>query len=582
MCGIVGFLGVAAQPDSVLEAMTASLAHRGPDADGFHRDGALGLGHRRLAVIDVEASRQPMVSADGRYVIVYNGELYNFAALRDELVAAGREFRTRGDTEVLLQAYAHWGEAVLERLQGMFAFAVWDKQRRSLFLARDQLGVKPLHYAWDGRTLVFGSELKALLAHPAVSREIDLNAIGLYLESQFIASPFTIYRSVRKLDAGHAMLLEGGQLRIWRYWLPDYSPKFAFDEAEALAALEKALRVSVQSMLVADVPLGSFLSGGIDSSLISALITDLRGAPIDTFHLGFEGRRTESEHEQAAIVARHIGSRHHVLMLTADELLAGFDRFAAVYDEPFGDPAALPTLLLAGLARQHVTVALTGEGADEVFAGYGNYARRAAEERLTRVLGARGSPVPAMLRLLPPKLRKDRLLKAIATPRSRRYVTIPNVFDHLLKPGLFSAPLMAAQQVQMADAAERFFDECNSGSYIDRVMYVDLRLWLPDDLLVKVDRATMAHSLEARVPYLDHRFVEFAARLDPGLKQRGLTTKYLLKQLAQKYLPDEIVHRRKQGFVPPLVEWFAGQLDGRVRTALSPQGLGGRGLFRAG
>lgn len=581
MCGIAGYLSAARLPDDVLVGMTRTLAHRGPDADGYYRDGPVAFGHRRLSVIDIAGSPQPMSTPDGELTCVFNGEIYNFAVLRERLRARGHTLHTQGDTEVLLYAYREYGVAMLDHLQGMFAFALWDKPRQRLFVARDHLGVKPLHYHWNGSTFVFGSELKAVIAHPAVPREVDLNALGLYLECQYIPAPKTIYRDIHKLEAGHALTLERGEIKTWQYWTPDYSHKLKLDEAEALTQLESELRRSVQSMLIADVPLGSFLSGGIDSSLVSALMADITRRPVETFNLGFHGEATESEHTYAQHVARHIGSHSHVLMLEQSDLLAAFAQWINVFDEPFADPAALPTMLLAQLTRRHVTVALTGEGADEVFSGYGNYRKRVAEERVSGLLGARYSPLHYLMRWLPPRLRKERVLKAIGETRARRYVTIPRVFDATLWPGFFSERLLAAQRTSMADYAERCYEQCNSRHYIDKLMYVDARLWLPDDLLTKVDRASMAYSLEARVPYLDHRFFEFCARLDPSYKQRGRGTKYLLKKLAEKYLPAEIVHRRKQGFMPPLVEWITGALKQEVLAALCAEGLGKRGLFQA-
>lgn len=580
MCGLAGYAGPRADPEDLLVRMTRRLAHRGPDAEGYYRDGPVALGHRRLSVLDIAGSPQPMSTPDGALTIIYNGEMYNFAALRAELAARGHVFRTQGDTEVLLHAYREHGTRMLEHLQGMFAFAIWDRERRRLFVARDHLGVKPLYYAWDGTTLVFASELKALLEHPAVPREVDLEALGLYLESQYVPSPKCIYRAARKLEPGHALVLEEGKLAAWRYWKPDYSAKLELDEAQAAAAVERELRRSVASMLVSDVPLGSFLSGGIDSSLVSALMVDITGRPIDTFTLGFEGRSAQSEHAHAERVSRHIGATHHVLMLKPDDLLAAFDRWVDAFDEPFADPAALPTLLLSQFARERVTVVLTGEGSDELFSGYGNYRKRVREERITSVLGARYSPLPPLVRLLPAQARKDRLLKALAEPLSRRYVTIPRVFDATLRRQLYTGRFLDAQRSSMADYAQRFFEQCNSAHYIERLMYIDGSLWLPDDLLTKVDRASMAYSLEARVPYLDHRFFEFCARLHPDLKQRGPTGKYILKKVAEKLLPAEIVHRGKQTFMPPLGEWLAGPLKAETQAALSDKGLGKRGLFR--
>jgi len=583
MCGIAGYVSERPFASGTLEAMTGRLVHRGPDAGGLFTEGPAHLGHRRLSIIDIAGSAQPMASADGTLIVVFNGEIYNFQSLRAELAAAGYAFRTSGDTEVLLAGWRAWGADVVQRLRGMFAFALWDVRGQTLFAARDHLGVKPFHYAWDGATFVFGSEIKALLAHPAVSREVDPAALRLYLECQFIPAPHAVFSGIRKLPPGHTLRLAGGTLDVRRFWRPDYSRKLDLDDAAATDALDRELRAAVAGMLIADVPVGAFVSGGVDSALTAAVMTDVRGAAIDTFNIGFEGD-VVSEHREAATVARHIGSRHHAVMLGPDDVLDAFDHWFDIFDEPFADQAALPTMLLAGHARRHVTVVLTGEGADEVFAGYANYRKREREERYVRWLGHRASPVPALVRLLPPRARKDRLLRSIAEPLPRRYRTIPNVFDTLTQASLLAPSLLAATAAapDVGDLAARAYDECNSDQYLDRLLHVDTRLWLPDDLLTKVDRATMAHSLEARVPYLDHRFVEFCARLDAKLKIRGRTHKYLLKRLAARYLPPAIVDRGKQGFVMPLTEWLSGRLAGEVESHVLAGGLAGRGIFRAG
>jgi asparagine synthase (glutamine-hydrolysing) len=580
MCGITGYLCDDPLARDALPAMTAALAHRGPDADGFFHDGPVGLGHRRLSVIDVAGSRQPLVSADGAVAVVFNGEIYNFRALRRELAAAGHAFVTQGDGEVLVHGWKAWGRGLLDRLAGMFAFALWDRGRRELFLARDHLGVKPLYYAFHEGRFAFGSELKSLRPFPGLPHALDLDALALYLECQYIPAPYTVYRGIRKLPAGHWLSLADGRLSTGAYWKPRYAPKHDFTEQVALEQLDARLSRSVESMLVADVPLGAFVSGGVDSGVVAALATRISGRPLDTFNLGFTGMDVGSEHEEAARVARHLGSRHHCLMLAPEDVLPALARWVDVFDEPFGDQAALPTMLLAEYARREVTVVLTGEGADEVFAGYSNYAKRIAEERVTRVLGAQGSPFRTLARLLPPRLARDRIVKATLEPLSRRYATIPNIFDSLLRGEYFAPAFAATVKARIADRAEAFYVDCDSPEYLDHLLDVDARLWLPDDLLAKVDRATMAFSLEARVPYLDHRFYGWCARLPGSVKLAGKERKHLLKRLAERYLPREIVHREKQGFMMPLDRWLARELEADVAQALGPQGLARRGILR--
>lgn len=582
MCGMTGFWSQHPVPTDTLRRMNDRIVHRGPDAEGFFEDGPIHLGHRRLSIVDLAASRQPMQTDDGAITLVFNGEIYNFPALRQTLIEKGYTFHTHGDTETLLYAYCAWGTDLLHHLQGMFAFAIWDKPRQRLFMARDHMGVKPLFYQWDGRHFVFASELKALIEHPAIDQTVDLDAIGTFLECQFIPAPQTIYRSVRRLEAGHALVLENGTLKNWSYWTPDFSHKESWDEACAEDALHQEIRASVERMMISDVPIGSFLSGGLDSSLVSALMSDITGRPIETFSVGFQGPVAGSEHRFSEQVSQHIGSHHHALMLDVGDVIDGMDRLTAAFDEPFGDQAALPTLLLSEYSRRHVTVVLTGEGADEVFCGYSNYAARVREERISRILGHPCSPLRYLVRCLPAVLRKDRLIKAISEPLARRYATIPNVFDRALQSGLFSPAFYAAQRSDIADAGARAFEACNAADYLEKLMFVDSKVWLPEDLLMKVDHASMAHSIEARVPFLDHRVVEFSARLPAHFKQHGAERKYLLKKVAERYLPKDIIYRGKQGFVMPLSEWLDGALKPQVMAAVSEGTLGKRGLFRPG
>jgi asparagine synthase (glutamine-hydrolysing) len=581
MCGIAGFWSSDARARDALPSMTGALSHRGPDSDGFYLDGPVGLGHRRLSIIDIEGSHQPLISADGAIALVFNGEIYNFRELRRSLADAGHKFVTRGDGEVLLHGWQIRGERMLDWLTGMFAFALWDRRRQELFLARDHLGVKPLYYAWHAGSLVFGSEIKALLPFPGLPRTIDLDALGLYLECQYIPAPHSIYNGIQKLEAGHWLSVREGILRTGRYWKPSYVPKQELDTTTAVDAFDRELKRSVESMLVSDVPVGVFVSGGVDSGLVAALANQLSGGSIDTFNLGFTGHEVGSEHDHAERVARHIGSRHHCLMLAPGDVLAGIDRWVEIFDEPFGDHAALPTMALAKYARETVKVVLTGEGADEVLGGYDNYAKRIREERLTSILGARGSPLPWMLRRLPGRLARDRLLKAVTEPLGRRYTTIPNIFDSVLRETYLTESFRNVTRLTLADRAEVFYNECDSPSYLDHLLNVDTRLWLPDDLLAKVDRATMAFSLEARVPYLDQDLFRWCAHLDPSLKvsSDGIA-KVLVKRLAERYLPKDIVYRPKQGFTMPLDRWMTHELRPDITQALGPCGIQRRGLIR--
>lgn len=581
MCGIAGYFSNDPRARAALPGMTGALAHRGSDAAGFYYDGPVGLGHRRLSIIDLEGSRQPLVSADGQIAAIFNGEIYNFREMRRALTASGCAFATQGDGEVLLHAWRMWGEQMLERLTGMFAFALWDRSAGQLFIARDHFGIKPLYYAWHADSLIFASELKALLRFPGLSRAVDLDALALFLECQYIPAPYTIYRSIRKLPAGHWLSLRDGTLRTGNFWRPSYVPKHRIGTEESISAFEGKLKRSVESMLVADVPVGVFVSGGVDSGLIAAMAGQVSSGPIDTFSVGFTGKSVCSEHAHAERVAQHVRSRHHCLMLDPEDVFSWMEQLVKTFDEPFADNAALPTMALAHYARQTVKVILTGDGADEVLGGYSNYTKRVREERITRVLGARGLPLRWLLRKLPAHLLRDRILKAASEPLARRYRTIPNIFDSVLRPTIFTDGFCSAARISMADRAEEFFKECDSPSYLDHLLNIDTRLWLADDLLVKVDRATMAHSLEARVPYLDLDLFEWCARLNPALKMGSGVAKTLLKKVAERYLPRDIVYRPKQGFTMPLDRWMIHELKPQLTLALGPGGLQRRGLVKA-
>jgi len=562
MCGFTGWFDPSSANKSVLEQMTATLAHRGPDAEGFFYQPPIALGHRRLSIVDLAHSHQPMIF--GPYVLAYNGEVYNFRELRKELEALGHYFQTNGDTEVVLHALIEWKESALSRLQGMFALAFWDGA--SLLLARDHLGVKPLYFSQTNGKLFFASEIKALLVHPAISRDINLDALGLYLECQYIPAPYSIFKHIEKLPPAHYVKFESGHKTCHRYWTPSYLPKHTFDEETAINELAAHLRRSVQSMLIADVPIGVFLSGGIDSSLIAALSQEVSGKKATLFSLGL------GEEAYAEQMASYLGATYHPLSITPADMVGALDD---LFDEPLGDQAALPTLLLSKLTRQHVKVVLTGEGADEIFGGYSNYVKRLKEAPLAARYGK--WPFQHLYPYLPMKLRKSRLCKAMGRPLSRRYTTIPNLFDRETHSSFLTFPT----KTSLEDLAEPHFLACDSEEYLDKMLHIDQNLWLADDLLTKVDRATMAHSIEARVPYLDHHLVEFSARLPAHFKIRGAERKYLLRRVAEKcLLPPEIIHRSKQGFVLPLHTWMAGPLKPWIDDAFAT--LGARGLFRGG
>ena len=581
MCGIAGFIGSTPDASTVIQCMTEALARRGPDGAGTYVDGLASFGHRRLSSIDLAGGQQPMLSMDHRYVITFNGEIYNYKRLRDELSALGYHFQTQGDTEVILAGYICWGEEkLLNLLRGMFAFAIWDKDTQTLFAARDQLGIKPFHYTSTKQHFIFASEIKSLLLHPSISNTVDETGLGLYLESQFIPAPRSIFQDIQKLPPAHALRWVAGDLKLWRYWQADYVPKYTASEAELLEALDEQLNVSVQHMLVADVTVGAFLSGGVDSSLIAAIMQKQLGQPIHTFNVGFDEASAGSEHLEAEQVARHIGSNHHSILFRSVDVVEHIQDLFNILDEPLGDQAALPTLMLAKYAAQSVKVVLTGEGADEVFAGYSNYTNRIRDERVTSILGGIYSPFHYLVKYLPRQIRKERLLYAMSEPLARRYRTIPSIFDRVGYAHLYTPHFLHKTSAVIADYAEQYFDTAKANDYLDQLLQVDSSLWLPDDLLTKVDRTTMAAGLEARVPYLDHHFVTFAARLPVAMKVHPSGRKYLLKKLAERYLPSSIVHRPKHGFVLPLSEWLNGKdLRADVLFRLGPKGLEKRGVL---
>lgn len=579
MCGIVGYLaakGRAADPE-ILSAMAERLAHRGPDGQGLHIDGRLGLGHRRLAIIDLATGDQPMRGVDDPLWIVFNGEIYNFQSLRAELEEKGQRFATRSDTEVILAAYRQWGPACLNRLRGMFALALWDEREKRLFLARDRMGKKPLYYARVDGAFVFASEISALLAYPGMSREIDFEAVGLYLGLQYVPDPLSAFAAIRKLPPAHSLTLDQhGQVSVEGYHTPAFEPKWTAGEEELCEELRATLSEAVRLRLIADVPLGAHLSGGVDSSIVTALMAQHAGAPVKTFSIGFR-EQGFSELPKARLVAERYGCEHHEFVVDFGHAPHALTRVVAHCGEPFADPSALPSLFLARMTRDHVTVALNGDGGDELFAGYQRYwldplvAPYAALPGLvTRRL------VPALAGLLP--RRADRPIETDWIEGIRRLAQVAAISDKasILRWGSYFAPWQAAElwreEVRPRADAEawlaRAFDQSRAKTFLDRTLACDQACYLPGDLLAKADRMAMAHSLEGRSPLLDQELAAFAARLPARMKLRGRRGKYLLRKAFAHLLPPEVLAQGKQGFGVPVGKWLREDLHAWCRERL--------------
>jgi asparagine synthase (glutamine-hydrolysing) len=615
MCGITGFLDLNhSAPAETLQAtakhMSDALRHRGPDDSGEWADPRCGiaLGFCRLSIVDLSpAGHQPMLSADGRYGIVFNGEVYNFSQLRMELAGLGHAFQGHSDTEVMLAAICQWGiQDAVRHFNGMFAFALWDRQERQLHLVRDRLGIKPLYYGWAGSVFLFGSELKALKAHPAFRAEIDRGALALYLRHNYIPAPYTIYTGIYKLLPGTILTLAGDQFGELPKNVPYWSARevveagvvhpFEGSDQEAVRELDVQLRESIRERMIADVPLGAFLSGGIDSSTVVALMQAQSSCPVQTFTIGFhESGYNEAEH--AKEVARHLGTDHTELYVTPQEALAVIPRLPVLFDEPFSDSSQIPTFLIAELARRHVTVSLSGDGGDELFGGYNRYswARKLwkATGWIPATLRAFGS---AALRQTPPAT-WETLLSSRVVPRCWR-ISEPgekirkiaellvadspeavylDLVSHWKDPA--SVVRGAAEHPTLLTSRE---SRACLQDYTAWMMYMDLVTYLPDDILVKVDRASMGVSLEARVPFLDdRRVVEFAWRLPLGMKIRNGQGKWILRQVLYQYVPRQMVERSKQGFGVPIDAWLRGPLREWGESLLDERRLKEEGFFNS-
>jgi len=593
VCGLVGIFHLREKygvDRDLLSRMNETQLHRGPDEGGLHTEPGVGLGHRRLSIIDLSSGQQPLFNEDHSVVVVYNGEIYNFQTLAEELKQAGHTFRTHCDTEVIVHAWEEWGESCVNRFRGMFAFALWDRNKQTLFIARDRLGIKPLYYAElsDGQ-FIFASELKALTCHPLIDKTLDEQAIEEYFAFGYIPEPRSIYKQVKKLPPGHTLTLQHGyQVPVVReYWDVPFRPTSQGSEEDIQHELVERLKEAVDIRLVSEVPLGAFLSGGVDSSAVVALMAQIeQGKPVNTCSIGF-GDPKYNETEFAQQVAEQYQTNHVVEQVDPNDFDL-IDTLAGYYDEPYADSSAIPTYRVCELAKKRVTVALSGDGGDENFAGYRRHRWHMNEEMIRgRLPGFIREPVFGMLGRYYPKMdwapkvfRARSTFQALARNSVDAYMhSMSIVYDDLRKP-LFSKSFR--KRLDGYHASEVFhyhLDRAPTEHPLSLIQYLDTKTYLPGDILTKVDRASMAHSLEVRVPILDHEFVEWVSGLSPNIKLKGREGKYIFKKALEPHVPGDVLYRPKMGFAVPLSSWFRGPLRERVRKALLSEQLAETRIF---
>jgi asparagine synthase (glutamine-hydrolysing) len=586
MCGIAGIVRTDGAPvdRKLVERMSAAIHHRGPDEDGFYFADGVGLAIRRLAIIDLKTGQQPIHNRDRSKWLVFNGEIYNYREVREQLEKLGHQFYTNSDTEAVIAAYDQYGTDCPKYLRGMFAFAIWDERDRSLFLARDRVGKKPLLYAHTPDQLIFGSEFSALVLHPDVSREVNHEAIHHYLSFISVPAPLTAYRAIRKLEPGHWLRWRNGEIKTERYWQLDFTKKVALSEEEAGERAIELLREAVRIRLMSEVPLGAFLSGGIDSSAVVALMAEESSEPVKTFSIGFE-EQDFSELHHARRLAEHVGAEHHEFVVRPDAMEI-LPTLVEHYGEPFADSSAIPSYYVSRETRRYVTVALNGDGGDECFAGYERYAAMNLAQTYSALPGkglisgvaaalptpeSRGNPIG----------KAQRFVAAASLPPIERYLRWITAFDEAGKQNLYTEEFRAeTASLRTAGIIEPWFARANGSGIVDAALLADTMTYLPNDLLVKMDIASMSVSLEARSPFLDHRLMEFAASIPEKMKVRRLTTKYLLKKVLKKIVPEQNLTRRKMGFGVPIGYWFRGAMQPFLRETLLSEKSLGRGLFQ--
>jgi asparagine synthase (glutamine-hydrolysing) len=589
MCGIAGFIGQrgsraeSAEQDNraLLDRMCRRIAHRGPDDQGMMVHGDVALGMRRLSIIDLAGGHQPLSGCDPNVTVVFNGEIYNYRELHRELEARGHRFRTHSDTEAIVHAYEEFGADCVQHLRGMFAFAIWDQRSQELFIARDRVGKKPLYYTLTRNgTFVFGSELKALLEHPAVERDVNPDALDAYLSFGYVPDPLSIFSGVNKLPPGNHLVFANGEVTVTEYWDFRYERVEAKPEEEYLDDLNALLDEAVRLRLVSDVPLGAFLSGGVDSSAVVGLMTRHMSQPVKTFSIGFN-EDTYDELKYARIAAKHFGTDHHEFIVTPD-ICEIVDDLVWHFDEPFADSSAIPTYMVSKLARDHVKVVLSGDGGDELFAGYTRYVVDRGRRQLARLPRmVREGVMQPLSEWLPHRTLGRNYLRNLSLDPIDRYVDSISIFTDLNKRSLYTDDFQRRLNGESVGAIMFgvFAASVDTGDELDRLLYLDSKTYLPGDILTKVDRMSMAVSLEARVPLLDHKLIEFVTRIPASLKMKGLETKHIFKRAVRSFVPAEILNRPKQGFGVPIQEWINDQMRERIHETLTAQRTRERGLF---
>jgi asparagine synthase (glutamine-hydrolysing) len=563
MCGICGIFDRSGKPidPDLLDKMTTIMRHRGPDGEGRLVDREVGLGHRRLSIIDVEGGSQPIGNEDGKLQIVFNGEIYNFIELRKELEAAGHLFKTRSDTEVIVHAYEQWGKECVRRLNGMFSFALWDSRRRELFLARDHLGIKPLYYVEQGNRVLFASEIKALLQAQDCPREVDVEALAELFTFRYVPSPKTLFKGIMKLRPGHRMTLSAKGIEIERFW--DWVPiiRDNYEEVELIEGYQALLEDAVRLQLRSDVPLGLFLSSGIDSGVLLAIMSKYSSGPVQTFTIGFEGGEKTNEVKGAKELARMFGATHDFMMVTPEDYLKYYENYLWDIEEPLGNETAAGFYFVSKITSDHVKVALTGQGADEPWAGYDRHRGAKISAFYSRIPSMLTDSFASLVSLMPGRFeRLKRGVLSLGEPDMlTRFAKIYSFFSADMKRELFKGSLkeqIIDDEYKSKKALRRLQNDVKHLDPVTQMLYIDTRANLPDDLLMVGDKMSMANSLEARVPFLDYRLVEFIESLPPNLKLNGMTGKYIHKKAVKKWLPKEVIRRKKKGFANPIEEWL--------------------------